>query len=107
MSAANDLVILNQAKALEGMRQRLKSRMMKLTELNLQRDRMEAMIALRDDKICNLKNTNFLLREELKKVLADRPEGYDSELTRKCQELENAKEIITFLKGILRGIMEM
>ena len=96
----NDLVILNQAKALEGMRQRLRSHMMKLTDRQKMIDKMEQMIARRDERICQLeKNLNFS-NWELKKALADRPEGYDQ----KCQELAKAKVVITEMQRLLRSL---
>jgi hypothetical protein len=40
----------------------------------------------------------------LKKVLADRPEGYDSELTRKCQELEDQKQLVAALTDTIEKL---
>jgi len=107
MSAADDLVILNQAKALEGMRQRLRSHMMKLTDRQKMIDRMEQMIARRDQLLSDLSKTNKQLHEELKKALADRPEGYDSELTRKCQQLAEAREWIGRLELTVDFLLEL
>jgi len=117
MSAADDLMILNQAKALEGMRQRLKSHMRKLTERTHMVNKMEQMIARRDDEIHRLTFNKDHLLGELKKALAentemmkhgriladtvealqkDRPEGYDL----KCQELEKLKAVIAAMQDI-------
>lgn len=50
----NDIVICNQAKALEGMRQRLKSHVRKFTECQSRVDRALTMVALRDERIAML-----------------------------------------------------
>lgn len=100
----NDLVILNQAKALEGMRQRLRSHMMKLTDRQKMIDKMEEMIARRDEIIARLENTIDILDRNLAIAKQDRPEGYDSELTRKCQELEKKKAVIASIQDTLLSL---
>ncbi len=87
----NDLVILNQAKALEGMRQRLRSHGKKLTEGRREIDRMKIMIDLRDEKIAKIELANKHLYSRLQKMLKQVPE---SELTRKCEELAKDNEIL-------------
>jgi hypothetical protein len=120
MTDFKDKVILNQAKALEGMRQRLRSHG---KNRQLQIDRMEEMIADRDKLIAELramlkrremldivrrdimvarcKEKQKILLNEIERLNADRPEGYDSELTRKCQELESAKQTIKDLREFI------
>ncbi len=100
MSAADDLVICNQAKALEGMRQRLKSHMRKLTERQHRVKQLETMVTLRDEGLAIKGKQLRHVQDELKKALVDRPEGYDS----KCQELAEANASIEKLKRMLRVV---
>lgn len=93
MSAADDLVILNQAKALEGMRQRLRSHNIKLSDRQKMIDKMETMIARRDEKIgCLQKTIDFNVRE-IQRLQQQVPESYQSELTRKCEEVDRLKKL--------------
>ncbi len=102
---SSDITICNQAKALEGMRQRLKSHMMKLTDRQRMIDKMEPMIARRDERICQLKHQNKHLLRRLEEAIKDRPEGYDSELTRKCQELAEAREEIGKMDDLVNFLL--
>jgi len=65
------------------------------------------MIARRDEGIAMQTKQLSHLRDKLKKALADRPEGYDSELTRKCQELAEAKEWINRLELTVEFLLEL
>lgn len=63
-----NLVICNQAKALEGMRERLRSHGRKLTERQHKITQQAAMIALRDEKIAGLETSRSYIFRCLKEL---------------------------------------
>ena len=107
MSQADDLVICNQAKALQGMRDRLRSHGKKLSERQTLIDSQKVMIQRRDEVISHLRKTIDSNVLEIKKLQEQVPEGYQSELTRKCQELAEAREEIDKMDALVEFLSDL